>query len=599
MPERADALALRAYLESIGDSAVVVDDDDIIKCHVHTDNPGDALQNALQHGALTKIKIENMREQHADNQKAVRESMTGGFQYAPVDPSNAYGFVAVCAGDGVEQLFQDLGVTNVVKGGQTMNPSTDDILSAVHATPAKTVFVLPNNKNIIMAAEQAINLADREVRVLPTKTIPEGLSAMLVFDESINAEENQMNMTKAAEKVSTGQVTFAARDSEYDGHKIKEGDILAIENGKVTSVESDIVKAAVKITKNMVKKRKGEAGFITVIYGEDATEEQAAMVEMEIKEKIDPDIEVALVNAVLPHLLLHHLGGISICFIEQQRLPARQLFFAFSLKFCREILLCKAGRQRNSGFFAVQQRVIIDLLDCKPNGTGCCAVPETGTAPVRDKESVTMAKRKVILDVDTGSHDAIALIAAMANPEFEVLGIMAVNGNRAVSITTENSLRISELMGGTVPVFQGCAVPWTSCMLGYRRHYPMYSAPEEALYKNIHGTYIDQCPPATIQAQPKNAVSWLVDTLMEAEDGEITLIPLCLAHQHCPCRAHRAPDHPQDQGDRLHGRRLPGGQQDRSGRVQCLAGSLKLLRQFWTATFPLPLSPWMPPIPPM
>lgn len=298
--ERADAQALRSYLESIGDSAVVVDDDDIIKCHVHTDNPGDALQNALRHGALTKIKIENMREQHADNQKAVREAMTAGFQYVPVDPSNAYGFVAVCAGDGVEQLFKDLGVTNVVKGGQTMNPSTDDILSAVHATPAKTVFVLPNNKNIIMAAEQAINLADREVRVLPTKTIPEGLSAMLVFDESIDAEENQMNMTKAAEKVSTGQVTFAARDSEYDGHKIKEGDILAIENGKVTSVESDIVKAAVKITKNMVKKRKGEAGFITIIYGEDATEEQATMVELEIKEKIDPDIEVALVNGGTP-----------------------------------------------------------------------------------------------------------------------------------------------------------------------------------------------------------------------------------------------------------------------------------------------------------
>ena len=124
----------------------------------------------------------------------------------------------------------------------------------------------------------------------------------------------------------------------------------------------------------------------------------------------------------------------------------------------------------------------------------------------------------MILDVDTGSDDAIALIAAMANPDFEVLGIMAVNGNRAVPITTENSLRISELMGGTVPVFQGCAVPWTSCMLGFRRHYPMYSAPEEALYKNIHGTYIDQCPPATIKAQPKNAVSWLVDTLMEAEE---------------------------------------------------------------------------------
>ena len=297
---RADALKLRAYLEGIGDSAVVVDDDDIIKCHVHTDNPGDALQQALQHGALTKIKIENMREQHADNQKAVREAMTAGFAYAPVDPSNEYGFVSVCAGDGVEQLFRDLGVTNVVKGGQTMNPSTDDILSAVHATPAKTVFVLPNNKNIIMAAEQAINLADRQVRVLPTRSISEGLSAMLVFDETVDAEQNQLDMTKAAEKVSTGQITFAARDSEYDGHKIKEGEILAIENGKVISVENDIVKAALKVTKSMVKKRRGEVSFITLIYGEDATEEQATLLEAEIKEKVDPDIEIAIVDGGTP-----------------------------------------------------------------------------------------------------------------------------------------------------------------------------------------------------------------------------------------------------------------------------------------------------------
>ena len=241
-----------------------------------------------------------MREQHADNQKAVREAMTAGFTYAPVDPSNRYGFVSVCAGDGVEQLFHDLGVANVVKGGQTMNPSTDDILSAVHATPAKTVFVLPNNKNIIMAAEQAINLADREVRVLPTRTIPEGLSAMLVFDESVDAEQNQLDMTKAAERVSTGQVTFAARDSEYDGHKIREGEILAIENGKVTSVEKDIIAAAVKVTKSMVKKHRGEASFITIIYGEDATEEQAAQVEAEIREKVDPDIEVAIVDGGTP-----------------------------------------------------------------------------------------------------------------------------------------------------------------------------------------------------------------------------------------------------------------------------------------------------------
>ncbi len=137
-----------------------------------------------------------------------------------------------------------------------------------------------------------------------------------------------------------------------------------------------------------------------------------------------------------------------------------------------------------------------------------------------------MEKRKVILDVDTGSDDAVALVVAMANPEFDVIGITAVNGNRAVPITTENSLRISELMGGTVPVFRGCALPWTTCMLGYRKNYPQYEAPPTANYRNIHGTYIDQCPPATIKEQDINAVSWLVDTLMKAEDGEITLIPL-------------------------------------------------------------------------
>ena len=309
--EGASAAKMRAFAESNGDSVVCIEDDDVINLHVHTADPGKILSEAIKYGYLTNFKIENMHEQFLARQKQGKSlekqasaekapSQASEFIYAAVDPSRDYGFVAVAAGEGLKAVFTDLAADAVVSGGQTMNPSTDDILSAVHATPAKTVFVLPNNKNIIMAAEQAINLADREVRVLPTKTIPEGLSAMLVFDESIDAEENQMNMTKAAEKVSTGQVTFAARDSEYDGHKIKEGDILAIENGKVTSVESDIVKAAVKITKNMVKKRKGEAGFITIIYGEDATEEQATMVELEIKEKIDPDIEVALVNGGTP-----------------------------------------------------------------------------------------------------------------------------------------------------------------------------------------------------------------------------------------------------------------------------------------------------------
>ena len=309
--EGASAAKMRAFAESNGDSVVCIEDDDVINLHVHTADPGKILSEAIKYGYLTNFKIENMHEQFLARQKQGKSlekqasaekapSQASEFIYAAVDPSRDYGFVAVAAGEGLKAVFTDLAADAVVSGGQTMNPSTEDILAAIQSVPAKTVFVLPNNKNIIMAAEQAINLADREVRVLPTKTIPEGLSAMLVFDESIDAEENQMNMTKAAEKVSTGQVTFAARDSEYDGHKIKEGDILAIENGKVTSVESDIVKAAVKITKNMVKKRKGEAGFITIIYGEDATEEQATMVELEIKEKIDPDIEVALVNGGTP-----------------------------------------------------------------------------------------------------------------------------------------------------------------------------------------------------------------------------------------------------------------------------------------------------------
>lgn len=298
--DQADPLKLREFLESIGDSSVVVDDDDIIKCHVHTDDPGEALQNALKHGALTNIKIENMREQHASNQAMAREEMTAGFTYAPVDPSNVYGFVSVCAGEGVEQLFRDLGVNNVVRGGQTMNPSTDDILSAIHATPTKTVFVLPNNKNIIMAAEQAARLADREVVVLPTKTIPQGLSAMLVFDASADTETNQMDMMRAFERVGTAQITFAARDSDYDGHKIKQGEILAIENGKVTSVEKDIVKAAAKVTKSLVKKAGGDVNFITIIFGEDATEEQAAELETVIKNKIAPNVEIAIINGGQP-----------------------------------------------------------------------------------------------------------------------------------------------------------------------------------------------------------------------------------------------------------------------------------------------------------
>lgn len=302
-----EVLKLRAYLESIGDSVVVVDDDDIIKCHVHTDNPGNALQEALTFGSLTSIKIENMREQHSAQQESVRQAAAkkesdqadDTFPYAPVDPSIEYGFVSVAAGEGVHQLFLDLGVNQIVSGGQTMNPSTDDILRAIQATPAKTVFVLPNNKNIIMAAEQTVKLADRSVYVLPTRTIPQGLSAMLAFDPDASLADNQLAMTKALEKVGTGQLTFAARDSDYDGYKIKKGEILAMENGKLAFTDKDLSKACVKLTRALIKAAK-ECSFVTLIYGEDISEEQAQQIEEAVRSKIPGDVELALIAGGQP-----------------------------------------------------------------------------------------------------------------------------------------------------------------------------------------------------------------------------------------------------------------------------------------------------------
>ena len=234
-----DSLKLRAYLESIGDCVVVVDDSDIIKVHVHSNEPGNVIQAALKYGQLINIKIDNMRYQHRNANEGVKD---GEMPVMPkADPVNDYGFVAVCAGEGLTELFKDIGADIVVSGGQTMNPSTDDILNAVMATPAKTVFVLPNNKNIIMAAEQAIPLAEgREVRVLQTKTIPQGISAMLMFDECDDADSNQMNMMSAAENVSTAQVTFAARDSEVDGKPVKQGEIMGLCNGKIRFTGKDI-----------------------------------------------------------------------------------------------------------------------------------------------------------------------------------------------------------------------------------------------------------------------------------------------------------------------------------------------------------------------
>lgn len=290
-----DALALRAFLETIGDCVVAVEDEDIIKVHVHTDHPGNAIEEGLKFGSLINLKIENMRQQHET--KAKEAKFTKAQNFIPAAPSKPFGFVAVAAGDGIEAMFHDLGVDCVVKGGQTMNPSTEDILAAICATPAETVFVLPNNKNIIMAAEQAIKLADRKVCVLQTRTIPQGVSAMLAFDESVDLAKNRLIMTKAFEKVSTGQITFAARDSDYEGHEIKKGEILCLDNGKLSFTEKDVTKAAFKLTKKLVK---GDSSFVTLFYGSDILDDDAEALQSLLQQKLGQHVEVTLINGGQP-----------------------------------------------------------------------------------------------------------------------------------------------------------------------------------------------------------------------------------------------------------------------------------------------------------
>ena len=298
---QSNAEALKAYLESIGDCVVVVEDDDIIKVHVHSNEPGNVIQAALKCGPLTNIKIDNMRFQHrnaelgAENAKS--EIPVSEQTQAPVEPTKDYGFVSVAAGDGFVELFKELGADNIVSGGQTMNPSTDDILSAIEATPARHVFVLPNNKNIIMAAEQTVNLADRKVSVLQTKTLTQGVSAMLNFSETEDVEANLLNMMKAAEAVHTAQVTFAARDSEAFGQKIKKGQILGMEDGKITLVEDDIVNAAYRTSRRLAKKY--NASFITIYYGEETDEGMANLLSERLSERF-PNIEINVIPGGQP-----------------------------------------------------------------------------------------------------------------------------------------------------------------------------------------------------------------------------------------------------------------------------------------------------------
>ena len=295
---------LRAYLESIGDCVVVVDDEEIIKVHVHTDHPGNAIEKGITFGSLVNMKIENMCDQHErakhddkSKQKKPAQSADRTETFTPVAPTKPVGFVSVCAGDGLAELFRELGADTIVSGGQTMNPSTDDILKAIEATPAETVFVLPNNKNIIMAAEQAIPISTRKVIVVHTKTIPQGITAMLNFDPDMGDDENAIAMQKAFADLATGQVTFAARDSDYDGHKIKKGELLALLNGKVSFTGTDLSKCMTKLVKSMIKR---DSAFLTLIYGEDVTEAQANEIYNELSGKFGDKVEITLINGGQP-----------------------------------------------------------------------------------------------------------------------------------------------------------------------------------------------------------------------------------------------------------------------------------------------------------
>ena len=300
---------LRAYLSSIGDSLVIGEDDDAFKVHVHTDTPGSALNEAQKYGTLELAKIENMRTQaedlaagrqaqSTDDLDAVeRELEEGAAPAGPAAPEKRYGFLSVCAGDGIAAVFRDLGVDGIISGGQTMNPSTESILNEINRTPAEVVFVLPNNKNIIMAAQQCVGLAEgKEVIVVPTATIPQGITAMMNVDLEAEPQEILEAMTASMESVATAQITYAARDSDFDGFAIQEGDYLALLGGKLFGTERDIAA--------LLRQLAGEAAarsaeFVTIFYGEDVSEEDAAATEA-IFSELCPEAELSVLPGGQP-----------------------------------------------------------------------------------------------------------------------------------------------------------------------------------------------------------------------------------------------------------------------------------------------------------
>ena len=291
-----DEMELKEYLGSIGDSLVVVADDEIVKIHVHTNHPGLAFEKGLTYGALSRMKIDNMREEHQeklikDAEKLAKEQSEKEELEKAALPLKEYGFVTICAGKGMEEIFTSLGADVVIEGGQTMNPSTEDILNAIEKVNAKNIFILPNNKNIILAANQARDLTeDKNIVVIETKTMPQGISAMIGFDENTGLEDNLQSMKDMSTQVLTGQITYAVRDTNIEGKEIHNGDFMGMDDKGLVSVGTDKEKVSLELLENMVHK---DSELVTIYYGSEVGEEEANSISEKISQCF-PSVEVEL-----------------------------------------------------------------------------------------------------------------------------------------------------------------------------------------------------------------------------------------------------------------------------------------------------------------
>ena len=287
-----EELEYKSYLESIGDSIVVVADDEIVKTHVHTNDPGLAIQKALTHGSLSRIKIDNMREEHQE--KLIKDAEKIAAQEAeakPEEPKKDMGFIAVSIGEGMNEIFKGLGVDYIIEGGQTMNPSTEDMLNAIDYVNADHIFILPNNKNIILAANQAASLVeDKDIIVIPTKTVPQGITALVNFIPDFSAEENKETMTAELANVKTGQVTYAVRDTEIDGKTIKQDDYMGIGDSGILSVGQDLKETTLEMLDEMIDE---DSAIVSIYYGSDSSMENAEELSACIEEKY-PDVEIEI-----------------------------------------------------------------------------------------------------------------------------------------------------------------------------------------------------------------------------------------------------------------------------------------------------------------